>query len=764
MKHLSSLIGLLFFVVAANAQYSQPYRMAYDGQNYYITNKGGGTVTKLSANGTTSSIVKGLHSPNDIFYGNLAGNSVIVLLDSNTIKLYDSASFSSLLTIPITGAIDAHDGLFNPNNQNEFFISDRGANKIIKGSIGSAPFYPVTFSTLTSGIIRPAGMIVNADGKLIVVSDTIDGKVHEVDLSSGVKSTVLSSNLDNLNDVAQDAQGNYYLTNWGDNSLYRYSKNWTNRYTVSTYNNPSGLLAINEADFLGLCCSNCNKVEFRLFHLFSPTNDLSLCPGDSLTSSFIPSYRGIGTYDTSNYFTIEISDSNGNFFFGQEIGRIKTSTPPAQIMGKLPLANYADSGYSYRLVSTAPRVVSYFTKTVEIKRAPDVNHFSDDTYYSCVGTPLRIKHSYDSNNKFSFFPPAGISYLDSVTFSSSSTADTTLTYICQIVDTSSGCQVTDDFRLIFDSEITFPLLPDSIKLCEGDTATIITGNNGNRYAWAGSSDIKENSSPSIRFFGLENTILFISAIDSQGICSGFDSVKIQVNPSPKLSFTLQELEFCFGDTIDFSDYSDDSLNYSYSISNSEDYTNGKWLAKSAGRYSYTLYYSYISTGCKDSFGNGYGVSFIEDSIRLVNKGGYLESIVYADNRSNEISWYINGEWIAFAKDTLNTNRLNDGDSIQVSISSANGQCLKSSNVIVWKTLGVLKPEIRFDVFPNPSNGKLTIETEHQIQEVKIYSPLGKLVYHSYEAANKLETKLPNGLYLLEVKTSNGIGSQRIVIR
>ena len=203
------LFFLLVLGISANAQYSNPYRMTFDGSNYFVTNKGNGTVSKLNSTFAHSTVITGLTSPNDIFFGSVAGNSALAVIDTNILKLYSPTAYTGLLNIPITGAVEAHDGVFNPSNTNEFFISDRAGNKIIKGSIGSAPFYPITFSTLASNISKPAGMIFNSQGKLLVVTDTVNAEVWEINTTTGAKSLKLSTSKDNFNDIAQDGQGNY---------------------------------------------------------------------------------------------------------------------------------------------------------------------------------------------------------------------------------------------------------------------------------------------------------------------------------------------------------------------------------------------------------------------------------------------------------------------------------------------------------------------------------------------------------------------------
>ncbi len=81
------------------------------------------------------------------------------------------------------------------------------------------------------------------------------------------------------------------------------------------------------------------------------------CAGDTL---FVP-YLKVGEFDTSNVFTAEISDEEGEFLGRQrELGRLKT-TRDSTITGFLPLFQVASSGkYRIRVTSSAPVVQSFF--------------------------------------------------------------------------------------------------------------------------------------------------------------------------------------------------------------------------------------------------------------------------------------------------------------------------------------------------------------------------------------------------------------------
>lgn len=766
MKSLLTSLFLFSLTVASLAQYNDPYRMTYDGNSYYVTNKGNGTVTKIDSVGATSTAISGLYSPNDIFYGSVAGNSVILILDSNTIKIYDSTTLGNLLNLPITGAVDAHDGVFNPNNTNEFFISDRGDDKIIKGTIGSAPFFPISYSTLCTGIFNPTGITFNTIGKLIVVSDTTAGKVYEVDIASGNKTVVLNSTRDYLNDVVQDAQGNYYITNWGDDRLYRYSSTWTDETSINNYNNPSGLYANLTDGLLGICCTNCQKVSFSLFHLFSPLDDIVTCQQDSFWAFLTPIYKGIGTYESGNEFRIEMSDSNGSFANPIHIGTRITDVPPIEIRCVIPSGTYADTGYLYRIRSTAPRAVSFLTKEVTILTPPATRLGGAHTYSGCVNTNISVTLPVQTDVIYTFTPSATISEISPGNYVINQGVDTTLAIHLLATDTSTGCISTDSIFIYISDSLTISGLANSVAFCEGDTVVLSPDKAALEYYWSVRdtlTSLQESSFSAARDSLLYSDItpqlqtIYLHAKDNAG-CRGLDSVKITVNKIPDVGFTLQELEFCIGDTI-FRDYTwGDSISFTYVNNYQTPLSSGGWLADSVGRFGYELKYSYISTGCSDVFRNGYGVHYRDDSIRITNEGDYLAATIYGESE-NKASWFINGK-NSIANDTLNANRLEDGDSI-FAMSINNSHCWVFSNAIIWKTLGIEHQFTEFSIYPNPSSGRFTIKSGTSITRVEITDVSGRLIMTRIDGDWDFE--LPNGFYYVTVYTSEGMGRRKIVI-
>ena len=65
------------------------------------------------------------------------------------------------------------------------------------------------------------------------------------------------------------------------------------------------------------------------------------------------------------------------------------------------------------------------------------------------------------------------------------------------------------------------------------------------------------------------------------------------------------------------------------------------------------------------------------------------------------------------------------------------------------------------VYPNPTEGILSIKTTDKILSTGVYSLLGKLLALSSENTFNISA-LPNGVYILKIETQEGVAIQKII--
>lgn len=87
------------------------------------------------------------------------------------------------------------------------------------------------------------------------------------------------------------------------------------------------------------------------------------------------------------------------------------------------------------------------------------------------------------------------------------------------------------------------------------------------------------------------------------------------------------------------------------------------------------------------------------------------------------------------------------------------------NLKYTRTTGIKEatPTVKFNVYPNPTNGKLTIEKEGEtIKHIEVTNLLGEVVLQPKLQDNTIDiSHLANGMYILNITTQNGRAAQRV---
>ncbi len=78
--------------------------------------------------------------------------------------------------------------------------------------------------------------------------------------------------------------------------------------------------------------------------------------------------------------------------------------------------------------------------------------------------------------------------------------------------------------------------------------------------------------------------------------------------------------------------------------------------------------------------------------------------------------------------------------------------------------GINDLEINARIYPNPSNGLVTIESQ-RINSIEVYSAIGKLV-DSYAniSSDRFRLELPDGLFFVRIKTEYGETTRKLIVR
>ncbi len=791
MRKLTLTLCLSLWIISAFGQYKKPYRITYDSSDkaYFITNRGEGSVLKLDSNYKVTKIITGLKDPRDLMIGSLAGNKGLMVIDSNQIVVYNYANFVKMTAFNVTNAVEIDDIEASPTNAGEFYLTDVGADKIIHGKIGSAPFFTPTYSTLiSSGINRPKGLMFNSSGELLVVSDEDSAKVYKVDLSNGKLTPLLSSGLDSLNSITQDGEGNYFLTNWGNSFLYRCDKNFNNLTKLTAYNKPAGMIVNRHDDLLIVLCHLCNKLEFHKLHYFEPVGQTGACVGDSFDIPLSIAAEGVGSYNTGNRFEIELTDSNRDYAKVVVIGSVSSTTTPKSIRCVLPPGDYGQY-HSYRIKSTNPEF--YSSKTVFTPYpTPDLDDIVSN-WTLCKGSLVNIGVNSDTGTTYVWNDARHLD--DSTTANPLFQSSDSGNYTYQLVATNNtyGCIDSAEVSVTVYPDIQLPTLKYDVEFCQGESDSIGVRNSPYTFSWQPKIGLLRTDVPNPLFLGVSSQKYYVHVEDKTTGCEGNDSVDVVVHDNPTLIMDATYYKVCSGDSLFLNSTTDTSnsilWNPTTNLSDSTVVNPIFTSSDSIGVFDY-----------KVTVRNNFGCT-LEEGLVISNNStpmgaqlnqvikcpkcpvAYIEGVLPINTVGElYVMKHVNDSaWLGGSFDTLNFEmRLDDifanGEFLYgfMKVISDSG-CVWFSDTIRFVFLSINEVTTNpLQIYPNPAQDQVTIFSSNStLESVELYSLSGKkLPTPSVKASiNSLSVdtqSVPNGMYVMVIKDSKGsfIKSKLVILK
>ena len=229
MKKIIIILFANLLTVSAFAQsYSNPESVDFDivSGRYFIANINSGRIQVREPNGTLSSLTSTAISPAP--YGIEFAAGKLYACCGTTVKVYNPSTGAQIISIPITGASFLN-GITHDDNDN-IYVTDFSAKKIYKINQSN------TVSTIVANTTNtPNGILFDAENnRLIYVCWGGNARIKAVSLTDFTQTTLLTTTLSNIDGITRDNQGNYYVSNWGANSIVKYSNSFTSPETVVT--------------------------------------------------------------------------------------------------------------------------------------------------------------------------------------------------------------------------------------------------------------------------------------------------------------------------------------------------------------------------------------------------------------------------------------------------------------------------------------------------------------------------------------------------
>ncbi len=186
----------------------RPDDLAFDQQGHLLfSDFYNGTISRLNANGSVTNIVRGLAGPEGLV---VLSNGTMIIAEQRTNRILTLASGSKSLmvlrAIPGTPGTapckDGIDGIALDATTNTLIVPDSPTGNVYRLSLDGKKL-----TLITSGIVRPVGAVVDAQGT-IYVADECGGAV--VRITPDGRSTRITG-FGKPDDVALDHHGNLLL-------------------------------------------------------------------------------------------------------------------------------------------------------------------------------------------------------------------------------------------------------------------------------------------------------------------------------------------------------------------------------------------------------------------------------------------------------------------------------------------------------------------------------------------------------------------------
>lgn len=214
---------LLFSSSQAQNLLNLPESVVYDQQNhrYLVSNWGDGNVIEIDSNGTqdyfltSEQCYAGLHIINNILY---------VACREYGVKGFDLTTGANTLNINIPEASNIND--ITADTSGNLYVSYPTGSKIYKVNISNQ-----TYSTYAdSGLDTPNGLYFDEDNnRLLIISYKFSSPIQAINLEDSSLSTIVSTNLHNLDGFTRDNEGNYYVSSWYNDAIYKFDNTFTNQ-------------------------------------------------------------------------------------------------------------------------------------------------------------------------------------------------------------------------------------------------------------------------------------------------------------------------------------------------------------------------------------------------------------------------------------------------------------------------------------------------------------------------------------------------------
>lgn len=261
-KFFIILIIIILIVPLTIAQnlLSGPESVAYDQvhDRYLVSNFTNGTIVEIDSEGNQNYFATGFGH----CLGNVIYDSALYFSRGTIIVGLDLETGTSVLNLPISGS-NQLDGM-TVDNEGYLYVADyhyTGDDKIFKINLATEEYSEFVNSGLSSGL---QDLIFDeANSRLIGVAYFQNVPIQAISLSDSSVSDIVMPSVFGWDGITRDSEGNYYLSTWDDNSVYRFDNDFTDppEQFSTGHNGPAGLDYNPVDNLIAVPCFNTNTLD-----------------------------------------------------------------------------------------------------------------------------------------------------------------------------------------------------------------------------------------------------------------------------------------------------------------------------------------------------------------------------------------------------------------------------------------------------------------------------------------------------------------------
>jgi sugar lactone lactonase YvrE len=245
-------------------------------------------------------------------YGMEVMNNALFAITGSSVKAFDLTSGLQTMTATISGA-QFLNGMAS-NGTNMIWVTDFNAKKIHQIDVTNMAS-PVVSVLIANTVSTPNGIVYDdVNNRLVFVSWGTNAPIKQVDLATGVMSTITTTTLGNCDGIDNDNQGNYFVSSWSSTpKITKFAPDFSSQtnIVVTGLSSPADICYAKEIDTLAIPNSGNATVKYvgfttsKVDEKTSDKNALSLYPNP------VSNYSIARFYARGKMCRMDILDSTG---------------------------------------------------------------------------------------------------------------------------------------------------------------------------------------------------------------------------------------------------------------------------------------------------------------------------------------------------------------------------------------------------------------------------------------------------------------------